>query len=233
MSKSIDIGKENYTFGNLLGKEYSVKRERVINRIGDNLITRGSSYGAEILCSMTMPIIDLDFDSDYTEDCRNAIKRTKAMCARLVSFNWEYYDRQINTNLYRTKKGMRLIVSGRYEWDLDEAIDVMEDFDADPVYVMLCRQQGCYRARLTPKPGRVGIRSGTFQVATEEVGGDFRIGEGVAERLLAEYYSATRGYRTCSLIQRMGNNPEIAQFRELLKVHDERTGVHLHGYPLA
>jgi len=232
MSKSTHIDKENYTFGNRLGSGYSVKRERVIKRIGDNLITRGSSYGAEILCSSTMPIIDID----YTVNCNgySAIKRAKDMCSILIADSLERDDRQINTNLYRTKNGLRLIISGQHEWDLDEAVLVMEDFDADPVYIMLCEQQGCYRARLTPKPSRVGIRSRyTFQVHKEHVSDDFLIGDDVAEKLLAEYYTVCKGSRTCLLIQRMGGNRELDEFQRLLDIHDDKTGVFSHGLTLA
>lgn len=220
--------KENYTFKNLLGSEYSVKTERVIKHIGSNLITRGSSYGAEILCSTTMPIIDID----YTENCNgySAIKRAKDMCVSLVADYLEQ-GRKINTNLYRTKKGLRLIISGQHEWDLDEAVEVMDKFDADPIYVMLCEQQGCYRARLTPKPIRVGIRSRSFQVWKEH-SDDYKIGEAEAEKLLIEYYTACKKYRTCLLVQRLGGNSENI-FKHLLEIHDKRTGVTLHGLPLA
>jgi hypothetical protein len=224
--------KRNHTFENLLGAGYSVNRERVIRHIGKNLITRGSSYGAEMLCSVTMPIIDLDYTEYFSG--YSAIKRAKGLCEELIAEQLECFGRKINTNLYRTKKGLRLIISGQYEWNLEDAIDVMGHIDADPIYTMLCAQQNCYRARLTPKPARIGLRSvRSFQLNKEGLGGEFARGEEVVKRDLDAYYLAARGYRTCILIQRLGGHKELDEFQELLRIHDKKTGVHLHGYPLA
>lgn len=95
--------KNNFTFKSELGKEYSVKTERVISLINkEGMITRGSSYGAEILCTFTMPIIDIDFKNiskPYSE-----MKVVRRRCLVLAKRQLEYYDEKININLYRTKK---------------------------------------------------------------------------------------------------------------------------------
>ena len=60
--------------------------------------------------------------------------------------------------VYRTPAGYRGLVTDRpYDPDADEAHAVMQAFAADRLYTTLCRAQHCFRARLTPKPWRIGM----------------------------------------------------------------------------
>lgn len=110
----------------------------------------------------------------------------------------------------------------------------MEEFGADPIYMMLCEQQQCYRARVTPKPMRIGFKRNTpfsIRKGRGDNDGDFNIGEDRAERWIKVYDQARRGYRTCYLIHRFGGHPD--QFSELLDLHDRLTGISEYGVPLA
>lgn len=59
---------------------------------------------------------------------------------------------------YRTRAGYRLLVTHAPLDARDPAsLRLMGELRADPLYVRLCRMQGCYRARLSPKPHRAGM----------------------------------------------------------------------------
>jgi hypothetical protein len=60
--------------------------------------------------------------------------------------------------LYRTPFGYRVLVIHRpfdpNEPEVDETFTALR---ADPLYAVMCKKQGCFRARVSPKPWRVGV----------------------------------------------------------------------------
>jgi hypothetical protein len=60
--------------------------------------------------------------------------------------------------VYRTPAGLRVLVMHRLFSPVDaEAAELFKALDCDPIYVKMCRQQRCFRARVSPKPWRIGI----------------------------------------------------------------------------
>ncbi|XAM00784.1 hypothetical protein OT109_05200 [Phycisphaeraceae bacterium D3-23] len=60
--------------------------------------------------------------------------------------------------VYRTPAGYRgLVTSQPYDPDADDAHALMQAFAADRLYTTMCKAQHCFRARLTPKPWRIGM----------------------------------------------------------------------------
>jgi len=65
---------------------------------------------------------------------------------------------KVGMRLYRTKNGFRgLVTTETFEPTSDAAMNLMTELASDPLYMTLCRTQNCFRARLTPKPWRLGI----------------------------------------------------------------------------
>lgn len=63
-----------------------------------------------------------------------------------------------NGRVYRTPNGFRLLVLHKLFHPGDR--EVHEFFDAlkaDPTYVRMCQRQNCFRARVSPKPWRMGV----------------------------------------------------------------------------
>ena len=74
-------------------------------------------------------------------------------------------------------------------------IEMMEALGADPLYVRLCRAQECFRARLTPKPWRVGHYAMVWEypwVNDRE--------RSAVQSWKREYEAKTQGFATCELI---------------------------------
>ncbi|HET7867922.1 MAG TPA: hypothetical protein VFL86_26250, partial [Burkholderiaceae bacterium] len=60
--------------------------------------------------------------------------------------------------VYRTPAGLRLLAMHRTFDPADAAVaECFRAVGADPVYVRMCLNQRCFRARVSPKPWRIGI----------------------------------------------------------------------------
>ncbi len=100
--------------------------------------------------------------------------------------------------------------------------EVKESFEcirADPTYDRMCRLQRCFRARLTPKPWRVGI--------SEHI----RPRHGVAWPVDLKYVSvrmawvehyerACSGYAVCNLIEEIGSHVAHPAALGISQLHD-------------
>ena len=65
---------------------------------------------------------------------------------------------QWNLRLYRTPAGLRLIATHQLFDALDEQVfNFFQAIGTDPLYVRMCINQRCFRARLTAKPWRIDI----------------------------------------------------------------------------
>ncbi len=60
--------------------------------------------------------------------------------------------------IYRTPAGLRALAIHRLFSPAETAVsEFFEALHCDPVYVRMCRRQKCFRARVSPKPWRIGI----------------------------------------------------------------------------
>ncbi len=130
--------------------------------------------------------------------------------------------------VYRTNSGLRYAVTHAPFGPADgEALAAMSALGADPQYVRLCRAQKSFRARLTPKPWRVGMENPPARFPYEGV---------EEERAMREwetrYARASEGFATCALLEELGSGAEHPDAGPLLRLHDEHARVGS-GLPLA
>lgn len=60
--------------------------------------------------------------------------------------------------LYQTPAGFRLVAMHRlFKSDEPEVAQFFDAIGSDPIYVEMCKRQKCFRARVSPKPWRIGI----------------------------------------------------------------------------
>lgn len=103
----------------------------------------------------------------------------------------------------------------------------MSVLGADPQYVRLCRAQKSFRARLTPKPWRVGIENPPARFPYETPGD-----ERAMRDWEARYAQASQRFASCVLLEEMGGGTEHPQVVPIVSLHDEHTRVGS-GLPLA
>lgn len=199
------------------------------------IVTR-NAQGAEVLNTARVPFLDLDFAHLPGPGLLAGLRRllggapppdAEARALARVR-DWLARERVARARVYRTRAGLRVLLLDRL---LDprggEAAALLSGLGADPLYARLCRAQGSFRARLTPKARRLGLR----RVPHEWPAAD--PAEAAArEAWLAEYRSRCRGFAACRLLLDHGTgapHPEAARVREL---HD-RAAVGFGDLPLA
>jgi hypothetical protein len=121
--------------------------------------------------------------------------------------------------IYRTAGGFRALAPGR-EFDPAgrDTQDLMKATGTDPWFVRLCLAQKSFRARLTPKPWRIGLKAPPGEFPRE---GDMQ------ERFtqwLREYESASKGHATCRFIETVGKGGFVgSDDGDLVELHDRAT----------
>ena len=199
-------------------------REEILQTIdARNVITR-NRYGARVLNTEHMLILDIDEPKSAgggllglfkKKDSRSPKEQIFEMVKTLATTQYGQYAFRV----YETFQGARVIVLGR---DFDprdpQTQKLMNDFNCDPLYTLLCVKQGCFRARLTPKPSRMKFRG--YRVKYPRAGDDSEF-----QRWVSEYESASRNFSVCKLIEQVGSSQYV---NDVVRLHDDVTGV---GYP--
>lgn len=190
-----------------------------------NIVTR-NRYGALVLNSDDLCFADVDApprslgqtllglfgagasDEQLLLDC------VRRLCAA---------DESLGVRVYRTAQGFRLIMAGQgITLGSARTAELFRAVHADPLYVRLCAKQESWRARLSPKPARVGVKRPPAVMASD-----------AAAATLADwlpgYEAACADYSVCRLVECVGrpiHHPAAER-------HDAATGARLRDRRLA
>lgn len=122
-------------------------------------------------------------------------------------------------NIYRTPAGFRVMAMHRtFDPSEPEVERFFSALGTDPVYRRMCQKQRCFRARVSPKPWRVGIqehmrpRPGVWPVNPE------RLPERAA--WIATYEKAAREYASCQFIESIGSGMTHPAAQTVQDLHD-------------
>ncbi|HOX42432.1 MAG TPA: hypothetical protein PK668_02490 [Myxococcota bacterium] len=183
------------------------------------VVTR-NGYGCEVLNAARVMFVDVDLPTGGARagEERRALERFE----RLVR---ERPD--LSFRVYRTFGGLRGLATQAPLVPSPENLEVLTALDGDPLYLTLCREQACYRARLTPKPWRCGQRPIHISYPFEDSGQAERCAEWVAA-----YRRRQMAFATCELVKVLGRPDIHPELQPFVTLHDERTRVGS-GLPLA
>ncbi|RMX06051.1 hypothetical protein D8I35_11870 [Corticibacter populi] len=154
----------------------------------------------------------------------------QAMRARLTHFAGTHP--LWNLRLYRTPAGFRVVATHRpFRADEDEVRRFFDAVQADPVYVRMCLNQHCFRARLTAKPWRIGMdahlkpRPGVWPVAAE------RLPE--RQAWVERYEALAKDFAACHYLESIGSGHVDNQVMPVVELHDRLTRAHWQQASLA
>jgi hypothetical protein len=105
-----------------------------------------------------------------------------------------------------------------FEPDSGIVEEAFEALGADPLYRRLCKVQESFRARLTPKPWRCGIRTPGVQWPWLDARDEARF-----VKWDEEYRRACVNFSTCRLVKTIGHAQVLPELQPLVVVHDELT----------
>lgn len=214
-AKKLEVIRHRIETGGRRSRDYEVAiREEIVQSINNNAVITRNRYGAEVLNVTNLMFIDID---EYFDFLGIFINRTKEqqkvkIIKRVEKLSRKYAE--LGFRVYDTRNGIRVIVVGR---DMDprssESDKMMNKFNADWLYRIMCQKQNCYRARLTPKPRNMRQRSGrnTWPRDAEQ--------QALFETWLAEYQQKSLKYAVCKYIDTFG----LDRRDPLIELHDQRT----------
>jgi len=204
-----------------LFEDYQVEiREEVLKVVDDHAVITRNRYGAQVLNVEKLMILDIDEPKPAgglgglfkKKDKRSRKAEIFDMVRKLATIKYAQYGFRI----YETYQGARVIVLGRDFDPRDDATKkMMDEFNCDPLYTLLCQKQDCYRARLTPKPSRIKVRGYKVKYPREQE--DYQL-----QQWLTNYENASRNFSVCKLVEQIGASSSLP---EVVRLHDELTGV--------
>lgn len=122
--------------------------------------------------------------------------------------------------LYRTPAGLRLLVTHAVFAASDPTVSLcFEQLKADPVYARMCLRQQCFRARVSAKPWRIGIkthmrpRPGVWPVVSE------RLPRRTA--WIEHYEKMAAAYASCHFVKSYGNAAIHPEASRIVALHDQ------------
>jgi hypothetical protein len=200
------------------------------------LVVTRNRYGAEILNTDRLLIADVDIpelDGRTTDGwLRRMFRRSKAegdplaepapVVERLGKLeNWAGANPSLGVIVYRTASGLRVFVTGVAEPATSAYGEhILTELEADPIYRELCRANGTFRARLTPKPWRLpGLKAPRERWPFADGSAERRF-----QRWLAAYEAAARDYAVCRRLTAYGLVTSALE-SQIIQLHDDRTRV--------
>lgn len=125
-----------------------------------------------------------------------------------------------NLRIYRTPAGLRVMATHqKFSPSAPEVSDCFKALNTDPIYRRMCLNQQCFRARVSPKPWRIGLEKrirpnpGVWPVNPEKMP--------LRNAWVANYEMASQGFSSCKLIECAGSGVIHPEIRPVMELHDE------------
>jgi hypothetical protein len=219
---------DRYSYGERPLREEAIEDVRDPGGAAAGVLTR-NGYGALVLNADRVLFADVDFPVDPAAG-RRAAKEADACEARGLDAvrAWSGSHPDLGLRVYRTFAGLRVLATSDLFDPLQAATRALLDgLGSDPLYVRLCREQDCFRARLTPKPWRLGLPNPPGRWPFPD-----RRAEDRHREWEREYVAAARGHSVCRFLAEFGPPGMPPEARVVRDVHDQLAGCH-EALPLA
>lgn len=214
--------------GQLRADEYYPRvplREEVLHEVRSpsgellGVVTR-NRYGADVLNTDAVVFVDIDAH-DHDPSLWDRLRKRPAVTpladaarASIQDFASRHPDWGVSA--YRTAAGFRVLVTGTGAGPNDHmSAAIMDELSADRIYAGLCAAHDSFRARLTPKPWRVGWHSLNMTYPDSQDSPKL-------QPWLTGYRQRSQGYATCQLLMRQGP-PASADEQLVIDLHDQVT----------
>ena len=125
-----------------------------------------------------------------------------------------------NLRIYRTPAGLRVLVMNRTSAPSNpEVARLFAALNVDPVYARMCVNQDCFRARISPKPWRMGIathmkpRPGHWPVKPNRLP--------IRQAWIADYEKKAAAFASCKFVEQIGSSFVDSKAEKVRAIHDQ------------
>ncbi|ENW08443.1 hypothetical protein [Acinetobacter beijerinckii] len=119
--------------------------------------------------------------------------------------------------VYRTPNGYRILVMHQiFEPRGVQVQSFFKTIYADPYYDLMCQNQNCFRARISPKPWRIGVerlRQGIWPIPNERLA--------LRENWVREYQRKAEDYASCRFVEQFGSQMVHPKAKRVQSIHDQ------------
>ncbi len=196
-------------------------------KLPDYYLSRNAK-GCIVATASNIPILDFDYTDEWAK------RFTVAEFEHYIIDQLENFT--TNYRLYKTANGWRLILTDTLVKVKDFNFFEWESVGSDFLYNMLCQRFGNFRARLTPKPERVGVPNLYEVFDTKQFLRDYELAPPAFkeqfQQWLQDYEAAASNFATCRLVKFRNDDPAPEEVSKFIELHDTRTRAH-QAYPLA
>lgn len=137
-----------------------------------------------------------------------------------------------NLRIYKTPGGLRLLATHKpFDPRAEEVQQFFSGVGTDPLYVRMCLNQRCFRARLTAKPWRMGIaghmrpRPGIWPIDASR--------QYLRDTWVKRYEEHAIGFAACQFVESLGSELVHQDLQSVIELHDHHSKALLTGLPLA
>ncbi|TLD69367.1 hypothetical protein FEM03_18540 [Phragmitibacter flavus] len=154
-----------------------------------------------------------------------AAKRARKRMHRFSSAHPDWHLR-----IYETPAGFRVMVLHEVFDPVDERVaECFKSLRADEVYVRMCRRQHCFRARVSPKPWRIGIKD---HLPPQRGGWPVKPELMPRRKLWVEEYEARSAvFSSCRFVEQLGSLQLHLEAERVMRLHDDLAKAHS-GLPM-
>lgn len=125
----------------------------------------------------------------------------------------------LHIRLYRTPLGLRvLLMDDIYDPASDVSATILNGFNSDPLYVRMCKNQHCFRARVSPKPWRIGVERLTPRPGVWPISSDLLADRA---RWVKEYEESSINYSSCQFLMTLGSDKVHEKAEFVRRLHDD------------
>ncbi|ASP39003.1 hypothetical protein CHH28_10075 [Bacterioplanes sanyensis] len=126
---------------------------------------------------------------------------------------------ELHLRIYRTPAGYRVLCMNElFDPRSDRAQQLLKELHCDPLYSQLCFNQQCFRARVSPKPWRIGMQrmqpaSGVWPIKAERMP--------QRSAWVQQYEQTASTYAACHYVERLGAQQTLPETEQVQRLHDD------------
>ncbi len=127
---------------------------------------------------------------------------------------------QWGIRIYQTPAGLRLLITHQTFDPADEQVtNFFDKMGVDTLYSRMCKNQHCFRARVSPKPWRIGISKSIS--SSRRVWPFSSYQDEKRQKWLVQYEGKATDFASCRFIKAVGNPVIAPKVAQVIALHDQ------------